>query len=335
MEAEPEAEPESLTGFLHDQTLLLRDKRNIVYDSQRDQHGNLVKLGTFDTRTNSTIFAQKPTHATNTPNTTPTPPPKPSRPHRPPSPLNFIADQQDHCETAPEAYADVSFLLKATASALNIPQPQLKIYDPYYCNGAVKNHLAALGFDTVYNANEDFYQVLESGQLPDFDVIVTNPPYSGDHPLHLLRFCISSGKPWLALMPNWVYMKPYFDHTVRGMERGLVFVAPRKRYHYWTPRGRRVDVASGGSKAKSHGHTNASLGIRTSPFVSFWFGGGFPRGLVASVRAPPNCILSRQISGLPNGVLADEDSRKRRVHDRRRARDSFGGHQSRKKYRKQ
>ena len=35
---------------------------------------------------------------------------------------------------------------------------ELRIYDPYYCNGAVVHHLGALGFRHVYNRNEDFYQ---------------------------------------------------------------------------------------------------------------------------------------------------------------------------------
>ena len=48
---------------------------------------------------------------------------------------------------------------------------------------------------------------------------------------------------------------------------------------YWTPRGRRSDVAAGGSKAATHGHTNVALGARTSPFVSFWYVGNVPKAV--------------------------------------------------------
>ena len=82
---------------------------------------------------------------------------------------------------------------------------------------------------------------------------------------------------------------------------------PRKRYPYWTPRGRRADVASGGEKAKSHGHTNAALGVRTSPFVSFWYCGGFPptaRLHKLAKRPPPDrTMLCWSLDALPAGVL--------------------------------
>ena len=216
--------------------------------------------------------------------------PAPSVPHPEPEPLAFAADEEDHCETAPEAYADISPLLRLLAAELGRPAEALRIYDPYYCNGAAARHLGALGFPLVHNANEDFYEVLAGGALPAHDVLLTTPPYSGHHPESLLRHCAQSGKPWLALMPNWVCGKPFYEAAVRsggagGTGGAPCYIVPRKRYHYWTPRGRRRDVAAGGQKAKTHGHTNASLGARTSPFVSFWYGGGFPSAVRAQLAA--------------------------------------------------
>ena len=127
-----------------------------------------------------------------------------SQPHPPPQPLSFHADEDDHCETSPQAYTHIAGLLTAIAQALGKEASALRIYDPYYCNGAVARHLHALGFPHVHNENEDFYAVLGAGRLPRFDVVVTNPPYSADHPSRLLEFCVASGRPWLALMPNWV-----------------------------------------------------------------------------------------------------------------------------------
>lgn len=55
----------------------------------------------------------------------------------------------------------------------------LRIYDPFYCEGAVIRHLSSLGFKNVYNRCEDFYAVAAAGKTPEFDVVVTNPPFSG------------------------------------------------------------------------------------------------------------------------------------------------------------
>ena len=174
-----------------------------------------------------------------------------SVPHPVPQPLVFEATEEDHCETPPEAYAHIAPLLRLVARALGREPAELRVYDPYFCNGAVARHLTALGFPLVHNRNEDFYALLEAGRLPAHDVVVTNPPYSGDHPRRLLRWLARpGGAPWLALMPNWVYAKPYYAAELGAAQ---LFVVPRKRYPYWTPRGRRADVASGGEKARRTG----------------------------------------------------------------------------------
>ena len=59
---------------------------------------------------------------------------------------------------------------------------QVRIYDPYYCNGGVVKRLKQLGFPNVYNRREDFYAVAEAGQCPPHDILLTNPPYSVGYP---------------------------------------------------------------------------------------------------------------------------------------------------------
>ena len=49
------------------------------------------------------------------------------------------------------------------------------------------HHLQRLGFESVYNRNEDFYAAIEAGHTPEHDVLVTNPPYSGEHKRRLLQ----------------------------------------------------------------------------------------------------------------------------------------------------
>ena len=114
-------------------------------------------------------------------------------------------------------------------------------------------------------------------------------------------------------MPNWVCAKDYYYTSLRqqppAQQRGptaagtdAFYIAPRKRYHYWTPKGRRSDVSGGGAKAKTHGHTNAALGARTSPFVSFWYCGGFAPKTRKKLTPPEGCVLAWSVEALPPGV---------------------------------
>ena len=315
-----------LIGFVHDGELFLRDATTgIIFDAERDPAGRRVRVGTWDSACQQPRFDPKPVAPVAAPAKAPAPPP--SIPHPPPDELTFIADEEDHCETAPQAYEDIAQLLHLVAASLGKASSELRIYDPYFCNGAVARHLNALGFPHVYNRNEDFYAVQDAGSAPAHDVVVTSPPYSGTHPQRLLSFLTRNAKPWLVLMPNWVYAKEYYEPSLSdgtgaataGTSAGTsapLYLVPYKRYYYWTPRGRRMDVASGGAKSKTHGHTNAALGVRTSPFVSFWYVGGVSAALRKELHATPAAKVSERCrvcwgtDDLPPSVWADGDSRR-------------------------
>ena len=55
----------------------------------------------------------------------------------------FATDFCDHFETPRRAYADVAPALDALVAK---PRSETRIYDPYYCDGAVKRHLRELGY---------------------------------------------------------------------------------------------------------------------------------------------------------------------------------------------
>ena len=61
----------------------------------------------------------------------------------------FVANPDDHCETSAEAYADIVPILNGYAKAIGKTSKELRIYDPYFCAGAVKKNLAELGFENV------------------------------------------------------------------------------------------------------------------------------------------------------------------------------------------
>jgi len=183
--------------------------------------------------------------------------------------LPFEAETEDHCETSPTAYGHIIPLLQVLAKQLDKDPAQVRIYDPYYCAGGTIQHLTALGFPQVYNKAEDFYKVVADQQVPEHDVVVTNPPYSGDHFDRLLTFLEQNQKPFLLLLPSHFTKRPAYQKAPSYVTQNLVFVTPPERYHYWTPEGRRRPRPN--DKETKRKHRNLHLGSRNSPFCSYWF----------------------------------------------------------------
>ena len=166
----------------------------------------------------------------------------------------------------------------------------LRIYDPYYCDGAVVRNFLSLGFTNVYNRKENCYIKWEAASTVSnddtngnimnlFDVLVTNPPYSEDHIERLIQFVTSDTfvrleKPWFLLLPQWVHKKDYYiNATTRANSNNknhaskrnplshLVqpfYLLPKKRYVYTPPPNFR-------SPTKSDVHK------KSSPFISMWY----------------------------------------------------------------
>eukprot|EP00929_Paragymnodinium_shiwhaense_P091020 TRINITY_DN51076_c0_g2_i1.p1 TRINITY_DN51076_c0_g2~~TRINITY_DN51076_c0_g2_i1.p1 ORF type:complete len:407 (-),score=66.57 TRINITY_DN51076_c0_g2_i1:309-1529(-) len=178
-------------------------------------------------------------------------------------------DPTDHCETGPEAYMDIAGLLQIIAQRLGKAPGELRIYDPYYCAGAVKRHLKKIGFENVYNECEDFYAVQENGTFPAHDVIVTNPPYSEfpdggpNHVARLLDFCLANGKPFLLNMPEYIAAAGYYKRRFAEIPSPLLMY-PEKRYNFWTPSA----LTKGGTAREQF---DEDLGFKCSRFATFWF----------------------------------------------------------------
>jgi len=189
------------------------------------------------------------------------------------STLPFDADPEDHCETSPMAYTHIAPVLDCIAERLGKDRSELEIYDPYYCAGGTVRHLNKLGYPNLYNKCEDFYEVISKKRVPTHDVLLTNPPYSGDHFDKLLKFLKTNGKPALLLLPEHFSSK-----SPRYRPDEFCFLSPPERYHYWTPDGMRPEqekdeevLKKEKKKRKKQQHRNLVLGTRNSPFVSHWF----------------------------------------------------------------
>ena len=204
--------------------------------------------------------------------------------------LPFAAEPGDHCETSPLAYRHIVPVLNLIAKAIGKEPSSLQIYDPYYCAGMLSNvyflvlfpssfirtchnvmyagamvsHLNKLGFNNVYNKPEDFYQVIQDGDVPEYDVLVTNPPYSSGHFDKLLDYIAENDKPVLLLLPEHLS-----KNSSIYSEEQFCFLSPPERYHYWTPAGMRTEQEHNSKKKKQH--MNLILGRRNSPFNSYWY----------------------------------------------------------------
>ena len=114
---------------------------------------------------------------------------------------------------------------------------------------SVKKHLARLGFESVYNEDEDFYAVAASGG--DHDVVLAIPVQRRPLPKDS-AFRRESGKPWLLLLPNFVCRKQYYEPAINpppsgGIEDGgaprssprqlLCFSSRILGVSVWAPRG--------------------------------------------------------------------------------------------------
>ncbi len=162
----------------------------------------------------------------------------------------FQTEYGDHFETSDSAYADVAPLLAQLAKCMGKKSATLSIYDPYYCAGSVIQRLSELGFKDVYNKNEDCYAVWREKRAPLHDVVVTNPPFSGDHKERCLRHCVESGRPWACVLPNYCATKEYFQRITQPCADGLFFGVPKAQYEFEHPEG---------------------TGHASSPFFSLWF----------------------------------------------------------------
>ena len=96
-----------------------------------------------------------------------------------------------------------------------------------------------------------------------------------------MRYITRSGKPWLLLVPNYVYVKEWYRSAVRRVAAvpsraaNPFYVVPAERYCYYAPKGLGIANAKGTArKAKE---------TKTSPFISFWYVGGLG---VAGTAAP-------------------------------------------------
>jgi hypothetical protein len=75
----------------------------------------------------------------------------------------------------------------------------------------------------------------------DFDVLVTNPPFSGDHAKVLAGYLVGLPKqtPWAVLLPEYVHRKTWWAPLTKKHPQ-MLFVVPKKRYAFVAKSGGRL-----------------------------------------------------------------------------------------------
>mmetsp|Transcript_21990 Transcript_21990/g.53220 ORF Transcript_21990/g.53220 Transcript_21990/m.53220 type:complete len:392 (+) Transcript_21990:92-1267(+) len=192
----------------------------------------------------------------------------------------YPTDYNDHFETPKRAYEDIfPLLLESTQSTKRIQDKkggctETTIYDPYFCTGRAatllndvfqRHNKKLLTTMRIQHEKRDFYHDIRKKTVPDYDILITNPPYSGNHKERCLDFAVGQlkkyGRPFFLLMPNYVAMKEYFRKIVlddedasdsRRFQTLYIAPSPNHPYEYEHPEG---------------------TGHQTSPFASVWFCG--------------------------------------------------------------
>jgi hypothetical protein len=140
----------------------------------------------------------------------------------------YLANFNDHFETSSEALRHLVPALRALQEATKPTNADsFFLYDPYYCEGSVVAKWAALGFPNMHHECRDFYEDVKNNFVPEYDILVTNPPYSADHIPRLMDILVTKRKPFALLVPDYVAKKPFYtDIVARVFTPSTLFAKP-------------------------------------------------------------------------------------------------------------
>lgn len=154
----------------------------------------------------------------------------------------FAADYNDHFETPAVAYEDLKPFLELCCSIIGKSKETVVLYDPYWCQGNMIQRLQSCGYCNVINRNRDFYGDVKRKCVPAHDILVTNPPYSGEHKSNLLTYLSAPQMlvPYALLLPVYTATKSYWRQFARAQTaagRNPMYILPPSSYEVndnWT-----------------------------------------------------------------------------------------------------
>lgn len=101
------------------------------------------------------------------------------------------------------------------------------LYEPFFLDGKAKIYLNEIGYKNVIHNQEDFY---ENYDKYDFDMILTNPPYSNKKKVLSILYKIN--KPFIIIVPistiNKLFMREIFKNDLEKIQ----IIIPPKRMQF-------------------------------------------------------------------------------------------------------
>ena len=100
-----------------------------------------------------------------------------------------------------------------------------------------------------------FDKDIESKSVPRHDILMTNPPYSGDHVDRLISHVVAAQKPFALLIPTYYLGRDVWRRAASQLSPQPFYVCPHRRYAYLPPAWAR----------------EAAAARTTAPFTTAWF----------------------------------------------------------------
>jgi len=101
------------------------------------------------------------------------------------------------------------------------------IYEPFYLDGKAKNYLNELGYDNVIHNNEDFF---ENYDKYDYDLIITNPPYTIKK--RIFKKLYEINKPFIVIVPISTITKLFIKEIFKTDIERLQMIIPNRRMQF-------------------------------------------------------------------------------------------------------
>ena len=135
--------------------------------------------------------------------------------------------RDDDWETPPESFV---FLAKC----LRRDHPEFRpcrIYDPFYCEGRAAAWIANAfpEAEEVIHEDKDFWT--EGRDPDDYDLLVTNPPFSAMR--YVMPMLVKTGKPFAVLCPGESVWTQYTMRSVGSQLNRFKVYAPWKRPRFY------------------------------------------------------------------------------------------------------
>ena len=112
-----------------------------------------------------------------------------------------------------------------------IPKDKI-IWEAFCLNSKLSksiNNLKELGFNVVGNTDLDFFN---TETRPDYDIIISNPPFDGKIKIPILKRLVEDDKPFILIMNSMNIYSNYFNEIFADNKKDLQLIIPRGKIYF-------------------------------------------------------------------------------------------------------